>query len=108
MFRFNYTPGEAELDAEARSQLVALVPTLKQNQDLRVAIEGFTDNRGSADANLALAQKRAEEVKAFLVSQGVSSGQLEAVGRGEVDFVSPNDTPEGRAQNRRIEIRPIR
>lgn len=108
VFRFNYAPGEAGLDAEARSQLVALVPTLKQNQDLRVAIEGFTDNRGSADANLVLAQKRAEEVKAFLVSQGVSPGQLEAVGRGEVDFVSPNDTPEGRAQNRRIEIKPIR
>ena len=108
VFRFNYAPGEAQLDADARAQLLGFVSTLKQNPGVKVAIEGFTDNIGSAEANLVLAQERADRVKAFLVGQGIPSTQLTAIGRGAVDFVGSNDTREGRAQNRRIEITPIR
>jgi len=107
VFRFNYESGESELDADARAQLLLLVPTLKQNPDTRVMIAGFTDNVGSADANMTLSQKRADRVKAFFVGQGIPTGQITAVGRGASDFVASNDTSEGRAQNRRIEISPL-
>jgi outer membrane protein OmpA-like peptidoglycan-associated protein len=106
VFRFNYEPGGADLDADARAQLLTLVPTLKFNTGLKIKVEGFTDDSGPADANMALAQKRADRAKEFLVGQGIAGSRITAVGKGEADFVTSNDTPEGRAQNRRIEISP--
>jgi outer membrane protein OmpA-like peptidoglycan-associated protein len=107
VFHFTYDSGDADLDADARAQLLTLVPMLKFNPGLRIKIEGFTDNTGSAEANSALAQKRAERVREFLVGQGIPSSRMTAVGKGEVDFIAPNDTSEDSAKNRRIEISPV-
>jgi outer membrane protein OmpA-like peptidoglycan-associated protein len=106
VFRFNYASGGSELDADARNQLRLLAPSLKYNPDVKVLVMGYTDEIGPADANLALSQKRADRVKAYLVSLGVPASQMKAQGRGEAVFVASNATREGRAQNRRIEIAP--
>ncbi len=67
-------------------------------------IIGHTDSTGSADYNLGLSKRRAEAVKDYLVSTGVEADKLRVVGRGEEDPIASNDTAEGRAQNRRVEI----
>ena len=69
-----------------------------------VLVEGHTDSKGPDDANMALSQARAESVRAYLVSRGVKPARISAVGRGEAQPVATNDTPEGRANNRRVEI----
>jgi outer membrane protein OmpA-like peptidoglycan-associated protein len=107
VFRFNYPSGESSLDPEAKAQLRALVPTLKSNPDVKVLIQGYTDNVGAAESNLALSQERAETVTEFFLQEGIPAAQMKAVGKGETNFVASNETAEGRSKNRRIEIVPI-
>jgi outer membrane protein OmpA-like peptidoglycan-associated protein len=87
-------------------------PTLKEigemlaaHADLRLTIEGHTDNVGDAAANRALSERRAAAVKAYLVSKhGVSADRLQTAGHGDAKPAAPNATAEGRAQNRRVEL----
>jgi outer membrane protein OmpA-like peptidoglycan-associated protein len=67
-------------------------------------IIGHTDSTGSAEYNLGLSERRAQAVSDYLVSTGVAEEKLREVGRGEEDPIASNDTAEGRAQNRRVEI----
>ncbi len=77
--------------------------------DSRVEVVGHTDNVGTAAFNLDLSQRRANSVAAVLAGAGVSAGRILAFGRGEDQPRASNLTPEGRAQNRRVEIiiRPV-
>ncbi|MGL5908814.1 MAG: OmpA family protein, partial [Phycicoccus sp.] len=75
---------------------------LKAAPATRVAITGFTDNRGSQAGNLALSSRRAEAVRAALVQRGVAAARLSAAGRGSASPVATNATEAGRALNRRI------
>jgi outer membrane protein OmpA-like peptidoglycan-associated protein len=77
---------------------------LRENPEIRVRIEGYTDERGTEADNLELAQERAEAVKRILVGYGVGPERLDTVGLGEASPIAPNDTPEGRALNRRVEL----
>lgn len=70
----------------------------------QVSIEGYTDNTGSPAANKQLAQQRAETVKEMLVQSGIGAGRMQAAGFGADRPVASNDTAEGRARNRRIEL----
>lgn len=70
-----------------------------------VSVEGHTDSTGSDDYNLGLSQRRAQSVVDYLVSQGVSRSKLSAKGYGESRPATTNATREGRAQNRRVEIK---
>ncbi|BBC71380.1 membrane protein [Altererythrobacter sp. B11] len=70
-----------------------------------IDVMGHTDSTGSDSYNLDLSRRRAESVANYLVSRGVSRARIETVGYGEQYPVASNDTPEGRAQNRRVEIR---
>jgi outer membrane protein OmpA-like peptidoglycan-associated protein len=70
----------------------------------RISVVGHTDSVGSSENNRLLSQQRAQSVRDFLVTRGVPSEHLEAVGRGEEQPVASNDTPEGRANNRRVEL----
>jgi outer membrane protein OmpA-like peptidoglycan-associated protein len=74
------------------------------NNTLKVEIGGHTDSIGTAEANVALSNKRAQNVRAFLVKTGVPALRLSAVGYGEAQPAKPNITEEGRALNRRIEF----
>jgi OOP family OmpA-OmpF porin len=83
---------------------------LKDNPDVRVTIAGYTDSIGSEDYNLKLSERRAQAVKQYLVSRGIAASRLNTVGRGEADPIAPNtkdgkDNPEGRAMNRRAELK---
>lgn len=100
-----FVTGKAELLPIAKDRLSQVAKSLKElDDDKLVSVEGFTDSRGADDANQKLSQDRANAVKDFLVSQGVKPEKLRAVGRGEANPVASNDTPEGRANNRRVEI----
>lgn len=75
------------------------------NPSLRIRIEGHTDAKGDAIYNKALAQRRAESVKAAIMQQfGIADDRITAVGQGEEDPIAPNDTDAGRAINRRVEV----
>jgi len=100
-----FVTGKAELLPIARDRLNQVAKSLKElDDDKLVSVEGFTDSRGADDTNLKLSQERANAVKDYLVSQGVKPEKLRALGRGEASPVASNDTPEGRANNRRVEI----
>ena len=80
---------------------------LTKNPDINVEIQGHTDNRGAAKYNMMLSDKRANAVMEYLVEHGISPNRLTAVGYGfKIPAVS-NATTEGRAQNRRVELKPI-
>ena len=77
---------------------------LQEHPELKLRIEGHTDDVGQAAANQSLSEKRAAAVKAWLVTQGVEAKRLEAKGFGQTKPVTGNDTPEGRQNNRRVEL----
>lgn len=82
-----------------------VVTVLKENTIYKIEINGHTDNMGDASKNLILSQKRAEAVKQYLISKGVSKTRLFSKGFGITQPIAGNDTPEGRAQNRRVEFK---
>ncbi len=100
-----FDTGSASLRPESTPTLEDIGRMLEQHPDLRIKIEGHTDNVGSAETNKALSQQRAEAVKLYLEEKhGVDAGRLEAVGMGQEQPVASNDTPEGKQSNRRVEL----
>jgi outer membrane protein OmpA-like peptidoglycan-associated protein len=88
----------------AKERLNEVAKALKDQGFKAIVVEGHTDSRGSASANEELSLKRAEEVRSHLVSQGIPSDKIQAVGRGEATPVSDNTSADGRANNRRVEL----
>ena len=99
-----FTTGKSELIPLAQQKLDQVAEALKQSDSPKIVVEGYTDSRGADDANLRLSQARAESVRTYLVSRGVKSESISALGKGEANPIASNDTPEGRANNRRVEI----
>lgn len=95
----------ARLRPDSRTILTEVGEILKKYPDLQVEIAGHTDTTGSDPYNLRLSQRRAESVRSFLVEFGVAPGQMTAVGYGETQPVTSNETRAGREQNRRVEMR---
>ena len=78
---------------------------LEEHNDMRLSIEGHTDADGDDAFNQSLSERRAAAVKAYLIAQhAVAATRLETAGFGETAPVSSNDTPEGKQQNRRVEL----
>ena len=94
----------SELKSGGTITLDRLVTFLNQYPERRVAIEGHTDNVGSADYNQQLSQRRAEAVSRYLQSKGISSQRLDAKGLGKEAPLVANDSESGRQQNRRVEL----
>jgi chemotaxis protein MotB len=105
-----YRIGSANLTRDERQALDELAGILKSNPELRVLVEGHTDNlqypAGSGMDNWNLSVNRATEVVRQLLRAGVSPNQVAAAGRGEMMPAASNDTPEGRSKNRRTVVRP--
>ncbi|MFP4262457.1 MAG: OmpA family protein [Halomonas sp.] len=94
----------SELTSNARNALDDVSRILTQYDDTRVNIAGHTDSTGDADYNQRLSERRAEAVGNYLSQSGVASNRLNMRGYGEDQPVASNNTEEGRAQNRRVEI----
>ncbi|MCS7003766.1 MAG: OmpA family protein [Cytophagales bacterium] len=91
--------------AESFYDLNRMAQFLIKHPELKIGIEGHTDNVGNDEDNEDLSRRRAESVKKYLISKGVSSKNLIAVGYGEKRPIAPNDTEEGRQLNRRVEFK---
>lgn len=97
--------GSAAILPESKPQLAEIGKVLTEHKTLKLAVEGHTDDTGVADSNQVLSERRAAAVRDFLVANyGVTADRLTAAGYGASRPVAPNDTPEGRAQNRRVEL----
>jgi outer membrane protein OmpA-like peptidoglycan-associated protein len=97
-----FDTGSAGIRSESAPTLQEIAEMLRGHADLRLRVEGHTDDTGAAAANLELSRRRAESVRAWLVERGIEAGRLEIAGLGESQPVEDNDTPEGRQQNRRV------
>lgn len=100
LFAFN----NANLKPDARERLAKVAGILLAYPDLKLRVEGYTDNIGSDQYNQVLSEKRAANVRDYLVSQGVPLDNVTAQGFGMADPVAPNNTAKGRQQNRRVEL----
>jgi len=100
-----FVTGKSELTPLAKQKLNDVAKALSEiDSEKSIVVEGHTDSRGSDDTNLALSEQRASSVRDYLVSQGVAQERITAQGRGETQPIATNDTSEGRANNRRVEI----
>ncbi|MDG2307286.1 MAG: OmpA family protein [Candidatus Binatia bacterium] len=97
---------KASLRPEGEPILAAAAKILNEDSNLQVEVQGYTDGVGSAEYNIGLSDRRAATVKDYLVSQGVAASRLTTRGFGKADPVATNETDEGRAQNRRVELVP--
>ena len=96
--------GKYTLNSQAKADLTRFATSLKNNPNTNVQIYGYTDNTGSFAVNEKLSNERAEAVLSYLANAGVAATRLSAQGVPMADYIASNDTPEGRAQNRRVEI----
>lgn len=107
-----FPEGGFKLNAKADQVLAKMAPTLTGFKNTKVVVRGYTDNvsigpglrREGISTNLDLSSRRADNVVDYLVRKGVDQNLISAQGLGETNPVASNSTPDGRAQNRRIEI----
>lgn len=99
-----FPTGKYTLNPQAKADLTRFAASLQSNPDTDVKVLGFTDNTGSFAVNQRLSGERADAVLSYLVNSGVSPTRLSAQGIPMADYVASNETAEGRALNRRVEI----
>jgi OmpA-OmpF porin, OOP family len=104
VYGIHFDTGKSTIQPDSESTLKQVVALLQQNPDLKLRVEGHTDNQGNAAANQALSEKRAQAVVAWLVAQGIPANRLSAQGFGQSNPVAENSTDDGRAKNRRVEL----
>lgn len=100
----HFTTGSAELTADSKYELDALVNVLGKYPTLNISVNGHTDNAGDPAANLELSKQRAAAVANYLTNRGVSAGRLRTAGYGDTAPVDSNETEKGRKKNRRVEF----
>ena len=103
LFSFN----SADIKPKAYPMLNEAAMKLKENPDLNGRIDGYADSTGNEAYNIDLSERRAKAVKDYLVSKGIDPERLNTNGFGNADPVASNDTKEGRAKNRRVEVKPV-
>lgn len=101
----NFATDKSNLDVNARTLLDDVVTDLKDFSDVEVEISGHTDSRGDASYNQKLSERRASSVRDYLVDNGIADNRLSTVGYGLTRPIGDNETTEGQAENRRVELR---
>ena len=104
VLNIKYVSGSFEIDPHNRERIKKLAGMLSFVPAVKLEINGYTDNIGTALANRELSQKRANRVRDFLVANGIDRDRIKVFGKGETNFVASNQSATGRAKNRRIEI----
>ena len=100
-----FTSGKAELLPSAQAKLDEVASALtKEHPESKLVVEGHTDSQGSASSNQDLSNRRAEAVRAYLVSRGIAADRVTSKGFGPTRSIADNGSAEGRANNRRVEI----
>lgn len=104
VYGIHFDTGKAVILPDSGQILGEIVKLLQQNPDLKLRVEGHTDNQGNAAANQTLSEKRAQAVVAWLTAHGIPAARLTAKGFGPIQPVADNSTEDGRAKNRRVEL----
>ncbi|TGL55997.1 OmpA family protein [Leptospira kemamanensis] len=102
--RILFDSGKSDLKEDSKKELLRTVTLIKSISDLNIIIVGHTDHVGNDAENLKLSLSRANEVKSYLVANGVSESRLTVEGKGAKEPIRPNTTEQGKAENRRIEF----
>ncbi len=103
-----FLPGSATLTPDAKGVLDTAAAALSGQKSLNVELGGYTDAQGKDAANQALSQRRADSVRQYLMDKGIEGDRLTAVGYGEAQPIADNNTPAGRAENRRVEFKIVK
>ena len=103
--RLYFKTSSSELTDESKKQLGNISLILKAFPNATIKLGGYTDNSGNADSNLKLSSERANTAQAALVADGIEAGRVAAEGYGQQHPIASNETAEGKAQNRRIDVR---
>lgn len=100
----NFDTGKAELKQDGTATVKEIATLMKNNPDLKLSVEGHTDNVGNAASNKQLSEARAKSVTAAITAAGIDAKRLNAAGFGQEKPVADNRTEAGRAKNRRVEL----
>jgi lipid-binding SYLF domain-containing protein len=102
--QIHFASGQATIPVNAEPALTDIAKSLQNNPSWRVRVEGFTDNVGGQEQNRRLSRERADAIVNWLADHGINRSRLSAAGYGESRPIATNATPQGRAQNRRVEL----
>jgi OmpA-OmpF porin, OOP family len=100
----NFDTGKSVVKPESQPIIEQIVQMLKSNPDLKIGVEGHTDNVGTPASNKTLSEARAKSVVSSIVAQGITAERLSPAGYGQDKPIGDNNTEEGRAKNRRVEL----
>jgi OmpA-OmpF porin, OOP family len=100
----NFDTGKSIIRDESKPIIEQIVQMMKSNPDLKIGVEGHTDNVGTPASNKTLSEARAKSVVSVIVSQGIAADRLSPSGYGQDKPIADNNTEEGRAKNRRVEL----
>jgi outer membrane protein OmpA-like peptidoglycan-associated protein len=103
-----FDTNEATLTQDSVETLDKAAASLKEWGDVKVEVAGYTDDRGTDEYNQNLSVRRADAVRTYLIGKGISADRLTAKGYGETNPVADNATAEGRTENRRVELVPMK
>lgn len=104
VLQINFDTDRATLKTDGLETVQEIIKVLRDNPELKIAINGYTDNSGGKEHNQKLSEDRASTVKIEIIKAGIDAGRLTSKGFGQDNPVATNDTAEGKRQNRRVEL----
>jgi outer membrane protein OmpA-like peptidoglycan-associated protein len=99
-----FASGKSILTTAGKKELDVVANFMQSHPDVKVSLDGYTDNSGSDKINNPLSAARAEAAKQYLISKGISESRITTTGHGSANPVADNKTKEGRSLNRRVEL----
>ena len=103
----SFDSGKTNIKPAMYDVLQRLIKVLRDNPEIKLEVQGYTDSQGNAEMNRKLSEKRANSIRSYLIKYHIGKDRLTSKGYGEENPAASNDTPEGRAKNRRVELKPV-